>query len=129
MHYNYTFQVYRLEKHQKDCLVWPRWKALAETLRGMPKFRKVWDKTKHVHNSDFIEFMDSLCFDLFLPHPFLTRSEIISCQSKNCNLINRDFYTIFIIVIVHSLYLQLQLRHKICTNLRILSMIHGLHQV
>jgi hypothetical protein len=26
----------------------------------MPKFKKVWDKTKHVHNSDFVKFIDSL---------------------------------------------------------------------
>ena len=43
-----------------DTRLWPRWKALAETLMDMPKFRKVSDKTKHVHNSDIIEFMDSL---------------------------------------------------------------------
>jgi hypothetical protein len=43
-----------------DTKLWPRWKALAETLMDMPKFRKAWDKTKHVHNSDFIEFTDSL---------------------------------------------------------------------
>ena len=40
--------------------LWPRWRALAETLMSMPKFKKVWDKTKHVLNSDFVKFMDSL---------------------------------------------------------------------
>jgi hypothetical protein len=42
-----------------DTKLWPRWRALAETLMDMPKFRKVWDRTKHVHNSDFVKFMDS----------------------------------------------------------------------
>jgi hypothetical protein len=43
-----------------DTKLWPKWKALAKTLIDIPKFKKVWDKTKYVHNSDFIQFMDSL---------------------------------------------------------------------
>ena len=43
-----------------DTKLWPRWKALAGTLLNIPKFKKVWDKTKYVHNADFIQFMDSL---------------------------------------------------------------------
>jgi hypothetical protein len=43
-----------------DTKLWPRWKALTETLMSMPKFKKVWDKTKHVHNCDFVKFIDSL---------------------------------------------------------------------
>jgi hypothetical protein len=54
------FLFYLYETKMMDTKLWPRWKALAQTLMDMPKFRKVWDKTKHVHNSDFIEFMDSL---------------------------------------------------------------------
>ncbi|MDQ6863624.1 MAG: hypothetical protein M3044_07345 [Thermoproteota archaeon] len=54
------FLFYLRETKMMDTKLWPRWRALAETLMDMPKFRKVWDKTKHVHNSDFIEFMDSL---------------------------------------------------------------------
>jgi len=54
----FLFHLHRTK--MMDTKLWPRWKALAETLMDMPKFRKVWDKTKHVHNSDFIEFMDSL---------------------------------------------------------------------
>ena len=34
-----------------DTKLWPRWKALAKTLIDIPKFKAVWDKTKHVHNS------------------------------------------------------------------------------
>jgi hypothetical protein len=54
------FLFYLYKTKMMDKKLWPRWKALAETLIAMPKFRKVWEKTKHVHNSDFIEFMDSL---------------------------------------------------------------------
>jgi hypothetical protein len=54
----YLFHLHRTK--MMDPKLWPRWKALAETLMDLPKFTKVWDKTKHVHNSDFIEFMDSL---------------------------------------------------------------------
>ena len=43
-----------------DTKLWPGWKALAKTLFDIPKFKTVWDKTKYVHNSDFIQFMDSL---------------------------------------------------------------------
>lgn len=54
------FLFYLHETKMMDTKLWPRWKALADTLMDMPKFRKVWEKTKQVHNSDFIEFMDSL---------------------------------------------------------------------
>ncbi|MER5176085.1 MAG: hypothetical protein ABJB73_09975 [Candidatus Nitrosocosmicus sp.] len=53
------FLFYLHETKMMDAKLWPRWRALAETLMDMPKFRKVWDKTKHVHNSDFVKFMDS----------------------------------------------------------------------
>ncbi len=54
------FLFYLQETKMIDIKLWPRWRALAETLMDMPTFRKVWDKTKHVHNSDFVQFMDSL---------------------------------------------------------------------
>ena len=54
------FLFYLYKTKMMDTKLWPRWKALADTLMDMPKFRKAWDKTKHVNNSDFIEFMDSL---------------------------------------------------------------------
>jgi hypothetical protein len=61
------FLFYLHKTKMMDTKLWPRWKALAETLMDMPKFRKVSDKTKHVHNSDIIEFMDSLWTDRSLP--------------------------------------------------------------
>ena len=54
------FLFHQYNTQMMDTKLWPRWKALAETLLNIPKFKKVWDKTKHVHNSEFVQFMDSL---------------------------------------------------------------------
>jgi hypothetical protein len=54
------FLFHQYNTKMMDTKFWPRWEALAKTLIGIPKFKKVWDKTKHVHNLDFIRFMDSL---------------------------------------------------------------------
>ncbi len=54
------FLFYLQETKMIDTKLWPRWRALAKTLMDIPTFRKVWDKTKHVHYSDFVQFMDSL---------------------------------------------------------------------
>jgi hypothetical protein len=54
------FLFHQYNTKMMDTKLWPRWKALAKTLIDIPKFKKVWDKTKYVHNSDFIQFMDSL---------------------------------------------------------------------
>ena len=54
------FLFHQYNTKMMDTKLWPRWKALAETLLNIPKFKKVWDKTKYVHNTDFIQFMDSL---------------------------------------------------------------------
>ena len=54
------FLFHQYNTKMMDTKLWPRWKALAETLIDIPKFKKVWDKTKHVHNPDFVQFMDSL---------------------------------------------------------------------
>ena len=54
------FLFHQYNTKMMDTKLWPRWKALAETLIGIPKFKKVWDNTKHVHNPDFVQFMDSL---------------------------------------------------------------------
>ena len=53
------FLFHQYNTKMMDTNLWPRWRALAETLLSMPKFKKVWDKTKYVHNSDFVKFMDS----------------------------------------------------------------------
>jgi hypothetical protein len=54
------FLFHQYNTKMMDTKFWPKWEALAKTLIGIPKFKKVWDKTKHVHNLDFIQFMDSL---------------------------------------------------------------------
>ena len=53
--------LFRLKKTKMmDAHIWPRWKSLAQLLMTIPKFKKVWNKTKQSHTKDFIEFMDSL---------------------------------------------------------------------
>jgi hypothetical protein len=54
----FLFHLYKTK--MMETKLWPRWKELAKTLLDLPKFRRVWDETKYVHNSDFVEFMDSL---------------------------------------------------------------------
>ncbi len=43
-----------------DTAIWSRWRSLAETIMTIPKFRKVWEKTKYVHSSEFRNFIDSI---------------------------------------------------------------------
>jgi len=53
--------LFRLKKTKMiDPDIWPRWKSLAQHLMTIPKFKKVWNKTKHSHTKEFIEFIDSL---------------------------------------------------------------------
>jgi hypothetical protein len=42
------FLFHQYNTKMMDTKLWPRWKALAKTLIGIPKFKKVWDKTKYV---------------------------------------------------------------------------------
>ena len=54
--------VFHLNKMQMiDETVWKRWKVLTETIMTIPKFRRIWMKTKESHpDRDFGEFIDSL---------------------------------------------------------------------
>lgn len=53
--------LFRLNKRDMiDNEIWSRWKALAKTIMTIPKFKKVWDKTKDVHANEFRDFIDSL---------------------------------------------------------------------
>lgn len=53
--------LFRLNKRNMiDTEIWSRWKGLAETIMTIPKFKRVWDKTKDVHAHEFREFIDSL---------------------------------------------------------------------
>ena len=43
-----------------DAEVWSRWNSLSRTMMTIPKFKKVWDKTKDIHSTEFRNFIDSL---------------------------------------------------------------------
>lgn len=40
--------------------LWFRWQELIKTMMTIPKFKKVWEKTKEIHMKDFVGFIDSL---------------------------------------------------------------------
>ncbi len=40
--------------------LWLRWQELVKTMMTIPKFKKVWEKTKEIHMKDFVGFIDSL---------------------------------------------------------------------
>ena len=53
--------LFRLNKRDViDTEIWSRWKALAKTIMTIPKFKRVWEKTKDAHAKEFIDFIDSL---------------------------------------------------------------------
>jgi hypothetical protein len=53
--------LFRLNKRDMiDTEIWSRWKGLAKTMMTIPKFKRVWEKTKDVHAHEFREFVDSL---------------------------------------------------------------------
>ena len=54
--FDYIFRLYKTKMINEK--LWFRWKALAEAMNTMPKFEAIWNKTKQVHTSDFIEFMN-----------------------------------------------------------------------
>jgi hypothetical protein len=43
-----------------DTEIWYRYKGLAKTIMTIPKFKRVWNKTKDVHADEFRNFIDSL---------------------------------------------------------------------
>ena len=53
--------LFRLNKRDMiDIEIWSRWKGPAETIMTIPKFKRVWEKTKDVHAHEFRDFIDSL---------------------------------------------------------------------
>jgi hypothetical protein len=54
--------VYHLKAENSiDDVVWNRWKALMETIMTIPKFVRVWEKTRYSHSDDqFKSFIDSI---------------------------------------------------------------------
>ena len=53
--------IFNLYKNKMiDMQLWMRWKATAESMMTIPKFLKVWNKTKYGRSNEFKEFID-LC--------------------------------------------------------------------
>jgi hypothetical protein len=50
--------LFRLNK--RDMIDTEIWSRLAETIMTIPKFKRVWEKTKEVHGHEFRDFIDSL---------------------------------------------------------------------
>ena len=47
-----------------DAELWSRWEATAKSMMTIPKFKKVWNKTKDSRSYEFRELVDSLPTDL-----------------------------------------------------------------
>ena len=53
--------LFRLNKAKMvDAEIWSRWKLFAKTMLTIPKFKKVWVKTKDIHSTEFRDFIDCL---------------------------------------------------------------------
>lgn len=53
--------MFRLKKTKLiDSNLWLRWLKLIQLLFTIPKFKKVWEKTKQSHTTEFIQFLDTL---------------------------------------------------------------------
>jgi hypothetical protein len=57
--------IFRLYKTKMiDAELWSRWEATAKSMMTIPKFKKVWDKTKDSRSHEFRELVDSFVPDL-----------------------------------------------------------------
>jgi len=54
----FMFRLYK--KGMIDTQIWFRWEGYMRGMKTIPKFQKVWEKTKDVHANEFREFIDSL---------------------------------------------------------------------
>jgi hypothetical protein len=54
----FMFRLYK--KGMIDTQIWFRWEGYIRGMKTIPKFQKVWEKTKDVHAIEFREFVDSL---------------------------------------------------------------------
>jgi hypothetical protein len=53
--------IFRLYKTKMiDIELWSRWEATAKSMITIPKFKKVWYKTKYSRSHEFRELIDSL---------------------------------------------------------------------
>lgn len=55
--FEFLFRLQRGKLVEPD--LWSRWKEHIKLLMTIPKFRKIWDKTKQVHTKEFVQFIDS----------------------------------------------------------------------
>ena len=58
----FIFRLYRTK--MIDAELWSRWEATAKSMMTIPKFKRVWDKTKDSRSHGFRELIDSLAQDL-----------------------------------------------------------------
>ena len=57
--------IFRLYKTKMiDSELWSRWEATAKSMMTIPKFKRVWDKTKDSRSYHFRELVDSFVPDL-----------------------------------------------------------------
>ena len=58
----FIFRLYSTKMVDKE--LWLRWEATAKSMMTIPKFMKVWDKTKDSRSHEFRELVDLLELDL-----------------------------------------------------------------
>ncbi|MFL6321143.1 MAG: hypothetical protein ACJ72Q_11765 [Nitrososphaeraceae archaeon] len=58
----FIFRLYNTKMIDKE--LWLRWESTAKSMMTIPKFKKVWDKTKDSRSHEFRELIDSLPPDL-----------------------------------------------------------------
>ena len=56
--FEFLFHLKRTDMIDDD--LWYRWNGLIRNLMTIPKFKKVWDKTKNNHRQRFISFIDGV---------------------------------------------------------------------
>jgi hypothetical protein len=56
--FEFIFRLYKTKMIDEE--LWLRWEAAAKSTMTVPKFKKVWDKTKDIRTRDFREFIDSI---------------------------------------------------------------------
>jgi hypothetical protein len=55
--FEFIFRLYKTKMIDEE--LWLRWEAAAKSTMTVPKFKKVWDKTKDSRSHEFIKLIDS----------------------------------------------------------------------
>jgi hypothetical protein len=55
--FEYIFRLYKTKMIDEE--QWLRWEATVKSVITIPKFKKVWDKTKDSRSHEFIKLIDS----------------------------------------------------------------------